>query len=31
LENGMITQTMKLIRHNVMKKYGSQLQALYED
>lgn len=31
LENGMLTQTMKLIRRNVMKKYGSQLQALYED
>ncbi|MGD0820785.1 MAG: AMP-dependent synthetase/ligase [Desulfomonilia bacterium] len=31
VENGMLTQTMKLIRRNVMKKYGSQLQALYED
>jgi long-chain acyl-CoA synthetase len=31
LENGMITQTMKLIRRNVMKKYGGMLQALYED
>ena len=31
VENGMLTQTMKLIRRNVMKKYGSLLQALYED
>jgi long-chain acyl-CoA synthetase len=31
VENGMLTQTMKLIRRNVMKKYGSRLQALYED
>lgn len=31
LENGMITQTMKLIRRNVMKKYGEALQALYDE
>jgi long-chain acyl-CoA synthetase len=30
LDNGMLTQTMKLIRRNVMKKYGDQLKALYE-
>jgi long-chain acyl-CoA synthetase len=30
LANGMITQTMKLKRINVMKKYGEQLQALYK-
>lgn len=30
LANGMITQTMKLKRVNVMKKYGEQLQALYK-
>ncbi|HNY65049.1 MAG TPA: AMP-dependent synthetase/ligase [Deltaproteobacteria bacterium] len=30
LENGMLTQTMKLIRRNVMKKYGEMLQALYQ-
>jgi long-chain acyl-CoA synthetase len=29
LENGMVTQTMKVKRNNVMKKYGEQLQALY--
>ena len=30
VDNGMLTQTMKLIRRNVMKKYGDQLKALYE-
>lgn len=29
VDNGMLTQTMKLIRRNVMKKYGDQLKALY--
>jgi long-chain acyl-CoA synthetase len=31
VDNGMLTQTMKLIRRNVMKKYGDQLKALYND
>ena len=31
LENGMVTQTMKVKRANVMKKYGAQIQALYKD
>ena len=30
LENGLITQTMKLKRANVLKKYGDQIQALYQ-
>lgn len=29
LENGLITQTLKLKRVNVLKKYGEQLQNLY--
>jgi Long-chain acyl-CoA synthetases (AMP-forming) len=29
VDNGMLTQTMKLKRLNVMKKYGEQLQKLY--
>ena len=29
VDSGLITQTMKLKRINVMKKYGEQLQALY--
>jgi len=29
LENGMLTQTMKLKRRNVFKKYLDQLEALY--
>ncbi|OLS16259.1 MAG: AMP-dependent synthetase and ligase [Promethearchaeota archaeon CR_4] len=29
LENGLITQTLKLKRANVMKKYGERLLALY--
>lgn len=31
VDNGMMTQTMKLVRRNVMKKYGEQLTALYKD
>jgi long-chain acyl-CoA synthetase len=31
VNNGMLTQTMKLVRRNVMKKYGEQLKALYND
>jgi len=27
----MMTQTMKLIRRNIMKKYGDQLIALYSN
>jgi len=30
VENGMLTQTMKLKRPIVMNKYGEQLQALYK-
>jgi long-chain acyl-CoA synthetase len=30
LENGMLTQTMKLKRRNVYKKYLDQLEALYD-
>ena len=29
--NGMLTQTMKLKRPLVMKKYAEQLLALYQD
>jgi long-chain acyl-CoA synthetase len=29
VDNGMLTQTMKLVRRNVMKKYGDLLQGLY--
>lgn len=29
LENGMLTQTMKLKRRNVLEKYGNALNALY--
>ncbi len=29
LENGMLTQTMKLKRRNVMEKFGEQLESLY--
>jgi len=29
VDNGLITQTLKLKRLNVVKKYGDQLQALY--
>jgi long-chain acyl-CoA synthetase len=31
VDNGMMTQTLKLVRRNVMKKYGEQLKALYND
>ncbi|HPO22343.1 MAG TPA: AMP-binding protein [Smithellaceae bacterium] len=31
VDNGMMTQTMKLIRRNIMKKYGDQLIALYSN
>ncbi|MDD4357558.1 MAG: AMP-dependent synthetase/ligase [Smithellaceae bacterium] len=31
VENGMMTQTLKLIRRNVMKQYGDQLKSLYDD
>jgi long-chain acyl-CoA synthetase len=30
VDNGMLTQTMKLIRRNVMKTYGPMLQKLYD-
>ncbi|TXT60087.1 MAG: AMP-dependent synthetase/ligase [Promethearchaeota archaeon] len=30
LENGMLTQTMKLKRRNVLKTYGDQLNSLYK-
>ncbi|MCP4604197.1 MAG: long-chain fatty acid--CoA ligase [Proteobacteria bacterium] len=29
LDNGMLTQTMKLKRRNIMEKYGDELEALY--
>jgi long-chain acyl-CoA synthetase len=29
LDNGLVTQTMKLKRANVLKKYGEQIQNLY--
>jgi long-chain acyl-CoA synthetase len=31
VDNGMLTQTMKLKRVNVMKKYGDMIQSLYRD
>ncbi len=31
LDNGMLTQTMKVVRGEVMKKYGDRLQKLYSD
>lgn len=31
VDNGMLTQTMKLVRRNVMKRYRNILLALYED
>jgi long-chain acyl-CoA synthetase len=31
VESGMLTQTMKLKRPLVMKKYGEKLKALYND
>jgi long-chain acyl-CoA synthetase len=30
VDNGMLTQTMKIIRRNIMKKYSEQLFALYD-
>jgi long-chain acyl-CoA synthetase len=30
-DNGMLTQTMKLKRNNVMKKYGDMIKSLYEN
>jgi long-chain acyl-CoA synthetase len=30
LENGLLTQTLKLKRFNILRKYEAQLQALYE-
>jgi long-chain acyl-CoA synthetase len=31
VDNGMMTQTLKIIRRNIMKKYSEQLFALYND
>jgi long-chain acyl-CoA synthetase len=31
LENGMLTQTLKLKRRNVLKKYGVQIESLYDE
>jgi long-chain acyl-CoA synthetase len=31
LDNGMLTQTMKLKRHVVMEKYGEMLENLYKE
>ena len=31
LENGMLTQTLKLKRRNVLKKYGAQIESLYDE
>ena len=31
LDNGMLTQTMKLKRRVVMERYGNQLEALYKE
>jgi len=31
LENGLLTQTLKLKRANVLKKYGKALEALYDE
>ena len=28
MDNGMLTQTLKLIRRNIMKKYGERLRGL---
>jgi long-chain acyl-CoA synthetase len=30
LENGMLTQTLKLKRRNVMEKYGNTIEELYK-
>lgn len=31
VDNGMLTQTLKLKRRNVMEKYGERLRALYDN
>ena len=31
VDNGMLTQTLKFVRRNVMKKYGEKLNALYNE
>ena len=31
VENGMLTQTLKVVRRNIMKKYGERLLALYKE
>ena len=31
VDNGMLTQTLKLVRRNVMKKYSEKLNALYNE
>jgi len=31
VDNGMLTQTLKLVRRKVMKKYGEKLNALYNE
>jgi hypothetical protein len=31
IDNGMLTQTLKFVRRNVMKKYGEKLNALYNE
>jgi len=31
VDNGMLTQTLKLVRRNVMKKYGEKLNSLYKE
>jgi long-subunit acyl-CoA synthetase (AMP-forming) len=31
VDNGMLTQTLKLVRRNVMKKYSEKLNSLYNE
>ena len=31
LANGMLTQTLKLKRRNILKKYGAQIESLYDE
>jgi len=31
VDNDMLTQTLKFVRRNVMKKYGEKLNALYNE
>jgi len=31
VDNGVLTQTLKLVRCNVMKKYGEKLSAFYNE